>query len=59
MNDDILRTMQTPETCSDYQDNPGSMAIEPFKRFLELKRLEWEYLRQACGKSFIKELPLR
>jgi hypothetical protein len=53
MNDDILRTMQTPETCQDYQDDPKSMAVEPFKRFLELKKLEWEYLKQAQGKSLV------
>ena len=53
MTDDILRTMKTPETCQDYMDDPRSMATAPFKRFLELKRLEWEYLRQARGKSLV------
>jgi hypothetical protein len=34
-------------------DDPGALTIEPFKKFLELKRLEWEYLRQARGKSLV------
>jgi hypothetical protein len=45
--------MKTPETCQDYSDDPGALAIGPFKKFLELKRLEWEYLRQARGKSLV------
>lgn len=57
MNDDILRTMKTPETCLDYRDDPDSLAIAPFKRLLELKRLEWEYLRQAQGNSFVQKSP--
>jgi hypothetical protein len=51
MTDDILRTMKTPETCQDYSDDPESLAIGPFMGLLELKRLEWEYLKQARGKS--------
>ena len=53
MTDDILRTMKTPETCRDYMDDPEALSIGPFKKFLELKRLEWEYLKQARGKSLV------
>ena len=53
--EDILKTMKGPVDCKDYRADDDSLYTDAFCRFLELRRLEWEYHRQAAGQSLIKK----
>ena len=54
LRDEILGVLETPETCGEYMEDPDpSDNLRIYGKLLELRRLQWEYLRQARGESFV------